>query len=95
MIIRSRVPTLRRVEWMSRKIHGRSPWIGDRSKVRITTGAPLVTLRARIGQEVTLALKRKPNEDATTACRATGMWCNVSWKPSGKPTTSSEEPIST
>jgi hypothetical protein len=42
-----------------------------------------------------MALETRPNEDAITAWRTTGMWCSVSWKPSGKPTTSSELPIST
>ena len=36
-----------------------------------------------------------PKAEATTAWRTTGRWCTVSWKPSGKPTISTELPTST
>jgi hypothetical protein len=63
---------------------------------RMTTGAPLVPrcVRASV-RKYPSPLKRRPNDDDSTACRTTGMWCRVSWKPSGKPTTSSELPTST
>ena len=38
--------------------------------------------------------KRSPKAEAMPARRATGRWCRVSWKPSGKPTTSTEVPTS-
>ena len=56
--LRSRVPTSSRAEWTPSSIHGRSPGIGSAlgsaHDDRRATGAPV---RARIGQEVALALE--------------------------------------
>jgi|GEM_PF-5560395 len=82
------IPVFLAMGWLSRRVectpssdHVKSPFVGSFG-ARITTGAPLIPrcVRASV-MKYPFPSKRSPNEEATIARRATGMWRKRSWRP--------------
>lgn len=93
--LRSRVPTSKREEWTPSGIHGNGAPASSAFWLRATTRrAADAAVRACVGQEEALALEAHAERRRHDRLAHDLQVVQVSWKPSGKPTISSDEPTS-